>query len=69
MDDLGMVPDLLAPIWRYVTTAVFAAAVIARFLPPPGPEARAWYRAVHATINQVAQNAGHARNAPPSGGN
>lgn len=48
-----------------VGLVVAFCAVAATALPPPKPDAPAWYVAVHKAINWVAMNWGHATNVPP----
>lgn len=47
----------------WVAAAIAICAVAARFMPPPADDASRWYRVAYRWVNQIAQNAGHAKNA------
>ena len=50
----------------YVTGAVAVCGVLATMLRAPGDTSPQWYRVVYRTVNSVALNFGHAKNAVPA---
>lgn len=53
----------VGPYVPYVTFTVLACSALATQLPPPSPVAWRLYQGLYRTVNLIALNFGHARNA------
>lgn len=63
MQIVSSVPGI-GPFLPYVAFVVALAAFLARFMPPPAAGASTGYAAAYWLVNRLAQNDGHAANAP-----
>ena len=69
MNAISSIPGI-GPFLPYVVAIVAVCASVAPFLPPPSKPGNTTYSVIYSTVNYIALNLGHAKNAtapPPTG--